>query len=203
MPFPTLRVFEPAAPSILLQTVIIRGHRTNEGTFIEAVALPWFTIIALLNNDPDIAYQLPPEKWEEIIAGVYKQAGFDEVILTPRSGDLGRDVIATKKGVCSIRVIDQVKAYRPPHLVTANDVRALMGVLQTDGASKGCLTTTSDFAPKIRTDPLIVPFIRIGHRRRRAPTPPPIPPPVSSASTRGRRWAWLQPRWREAKAPEA
>src|SRR5215472_6925596 len=96
MPFPTLRVFEPAAPSILLQTVIIRGHRTNEGTFIEAVALPWFTIIALLNNDPDIAYQLPPEKWEEIIAGVYKQAGFDEVILTPRSGDLGRDVIATK-----------------------------------------------------------------------------------------------------------
>jgi hypothetical protein len=32
-----------------------------------------------------------------------------------------------------------------------------MGVLQTDGASKGFLTTTSDFAPKIPTDPLIVP----------------------------------------------
>ena len=47
----------------------------------------------------------------------------------------------------------------PPHLVTANDVRALMGVLQGDGASKGCLTTTSDFAPMIKTDPLIVPFI--------------------------------------------
>jgi restriction system protein len=56
-------------------------------------------------------------------------------------------------------VIDQVKAYKPPHLVTADDVRALMGVLPGDGASKGCLTTTSDFAPKIKTDPLIVPFI--------------------------------------------
>jgi restriction system protein len=35
----------------------------------------------------------------------------------------------------------------------------LMGVLQGDRASKGFLTTTSDFAPKIRDDPLIRPFI--------------------------------------------
>ena len=56
-------------------------------------------------------------------------------------------------------LIDQVKAYKPGHLVTANDVRALMGVLQGDGASKGFLTTTSDFAPKIKDDPLITPFI--------------------------------------------
>ena len=34
-----------------------------------------------------------------------------------------------------------------------------MGVLQTDGASKGFLTTTSDFAPRIIDDPLIKPFI--------------------------------------------
>jgi len=47
--------------------------------------------------------------WEEIIAGAYKKAGFDEVTLTPRSGDLGRDVIAIKKGLGSVRVIDQVK----------------------------------------------------------------------------------------------
>jgi restriction system protein len=148
-----------AIPSLLLQTVIVPGARTNEGTLIEAVALPWFDIIAFLKTDPSIAFQLPWEKWEEIIAGAYKKAGFEEVTLTPRSGDHGRDVIAIKKGICSIRVIDQVKAYKPPHLVAANDVRALMGVLQGDGASKGCLSTTSDFAPTIKTDPLIVPFI--------------------------------------------
>jgi restriction system protein len=34
-----------------------------------------------------------------------------------------------------------------------------MGVLQGDGASKGFLTTTSDFAPLLRRDPLIVPFM--------------------------------------------
>jgi restriction system protein len=146
-------------PGLLLQTVILRGERTNEGILIETVSLPWFEIIALMQKDPDVAYQIAADKWEEIIAGAYKRAGFDDVILTPRSGDHGRDVIAVKKGICSVRVIDQVKAYKPPHLVTANDVRALMGVLQTDGASKGCLTTTADFAPRITTDPLILPFI--------------------------------------------
>jgi restriction system protein len=77
------------------------------------------------------------------------------VILTPQSGDLGRDVIAVKKGIGSVRVIDQVKAYKPDHLVTAEDVRALVGVVQLDRASKGFLTTTSDFAPRIKTDPLL------------------------------------------------
>jgi restriction system protein len=146
-------------PDLLLQTVILRGERTSEGTLIETVTLPWFEIIALLQKDPRVAYEITADKWEEIIAGAYKRAGFEEVTLTPRSGDYGRDVIATKKGICSVRVIDQVKAYKPPHLVTANDVRALMGVLQSDGASKGCLTTTADFAPRITTDPLIVPLI--------------------------------------------
>jgi restriction system protein len=159
-------VFEPlntaveaALPSLLLQTVIVPGARTNEGTLIEAVALPWFDIIEFLKTDPSIAFQIPWEKWEEIIAGAYKKAGFEEVTLTPRSGDYGRDVIAIKKGICSIRVIEQVKAYKPPHLVAANDVRALMGVLEGDGASKACLSTTSDFAPMIKTDPLMARFI--------------------------------------------
>jgi restriction system protein len=68
-------------------------------------------------------------------------------------------VIATKHGLGFVRIIDQVKAFKPSHLVTADHVRALMGVLQTDGASKRFLTTTSGFAPKIRTDPLITPLI--------------------------------------------
>jgi restriction system protein len=141
--------------SLLLQTVIVPGARTNDGTLIEAVAVPWFDIIAFLKTDPRIAFQISWEKWEEIIAGAYKKAGFDEVTLTPRSGDYGRDVIAIKKGIGSVRVIDQVKAYTPPRLVTANDVRALVGVLDMDGAARGFLSTTSDFAPKITSDILL------------------------------------------------
>ena len=142
-----------------MQAVIRPGDQTDEGKIIEAVTLPWFDIIALLEKDPNAAFEIPPERWEEIIAGAYKRAGFDDVILTPRSGDHGRDVIAVKKALCTVRVIDQVKAFKPSHRVTANDVRALIGVLQTDGASKAVLTTTSDFAPRITTDPTIIPFI--------------------------------------------
>ena len=108
-----------------------------------------------MKTDPRIAFQLSWEKWEEIIAGAYKKAGFDEVVLTPRSGDYGRDVIATKRGIGLVRVIDQVKAFTPPRLVTADDVRALYGVLELDGSAKGFLSTTSDFAPRIKHDLLL------------------------------------------------
>jgi len=144
-----------ASSSLVMQAVVITGNKTNEGLLIEAVTVPWLDIVKLLQADPNAAFQIPPRKWEEIIAGAYKKAGFDEVTLTPHSGDYGRDIIAVKKGLGSVRVIDQVKAYKPDHLVTADDVRALLGVLQGDTASKGFLTTTSNFAPRLRQDPLI------------------------------------------------
>ena len=145
----------PSGTPQLLQTVFIPGAKTDEGQVVEAVALPWFEIIKALQGDPSIAFQISPRKWEEIIAGAYREYGFDEVTLTPASGDLGRDVVAIKHGLGTIRVIDQVKAFGPNHRVTANDVRALLGVLEGDKASKGFVTTTSDFAPKLREDPLI------------------------------------------------
>jgi restriction system protein len=65
--------------------------------------------------------------WEEIVACAFDKAGFDEVILTPRSGDHGRDLIALKRGAGSIRIVGSVKAYKPGHLVSYDDVRALLG----------------------------------------------------------------------------
>lgn len=147
------------APRVVVKSVILFGDTTNEGKLIEAVTIPWFEIIEILRKDPNAAFEIPANTWEEIIAGAYKKAGFDDVILTPRSGDYGRDVIAVKKGLGTIRIIDQVKAYKPGHLVDANDVRALVGVLHGDGASKAFLTTTSDFAPRLPIDPLITPFM--------------------------------------------
>ncbi len=145
--------------SILLQMVVEFGEKTTEGQRIEVVTLPWFKIIQHIVKDPAAIFQISPRKWEEIIAGAYKEAGFEEVTLTPRSGDHGRDVIAVKRAIASVRVIDQVKAYGPRYRVTADDVRALLGVMHVDPASKGVLTTTSDFAPKLPEDPLIRPLI--------------------------------------------
>jgi restriction system protein len=144
---------------LVLKSIVFPGERVQDGLLIEAVTIPWFEIIEILKKDPGLAFEIPARKWEEIIAGAYKKAGFDEVTLTPSSGDLGRDVIAVKRGLGSIRIIDQVKAYKPGHLVTANDVRALFGVVNADHASKGFLTTTSDFAPRLKDDLLLQPFI--------------------------------------------
>jgi restriction system protein len=143
---------EAHTPSILLQAVVTRGEKTEDGVVIEAVTIPWFKIIAFIKRDPNAVYQLDCWKWEDMIAGAYRENGFD-VILTPRSGDKGRDVIATRPGFVSIRIFDQVKAYTPGNLVPANDVRALYGVLGLAGnVSKGIITTTTDFAPGVYKD---------------------------------------------------
>jgi len=68
-----------AISDLLLQSVIVPGDKTAEGRLIEAVAIPWFDIIDLLRNDPNIAFQIPADKWEEIIAGAYHKSGFEEV----------------------------------------------------------------------------------------------------------------------------
>ncbi len=142
-------------PSVLLQAVIVPGERTSEGQLIEAVALPWFDIIDLITRSPEAIHNIHWRTWEEIIAGAYKQQGFD-VELTPRSNDRGRDVIATRTDIGSIRFYDQVKAYKPGHVVTAQEVYAMVGVIDAQGnVSKGIVTTTSSFAPGIMQDPYL------------------------------------------------
>ena len=140
-------------PEILLQTTLLKlGDKTDEGVLVKAAAVPWFEILKQLARDPDFMFKFVerPRKFEEFIAGAYRAHGWDNVTLTPPSGDRGRDVIATKPGLYSIRVLDQTKAYAPGHLVDHNDVRAMVGVLSMDqNASKGLVTTTSDFAPTI------------------------------------------------------
>ena len=151
----------PQYPDVLLQAaVVVFGDKTNEGQLILAVAIPWFEILRQIERDPEFMFKIPPRQLEEIIAGAYERAGFPEVILTPRSGDRGRDVIATKPGIGCIRIIEEVKAYKPGNEVTAQQVRSMIGVLDIDrNVSKGIITTTSHFAPGIYRDPGIQAYI--------------------------------------------
>ena len=147
-------------PVLLAQAIVLSTQQSSEGRIIDAVAPAWFEILRLIRRDPDAIYLIPPRTWEEIIAGAYERSGFDRVTLTPRSGDFGRDIIAEKTGWGSVRFINQVKAYKPGHLVTAEEVRALGFELLSDrSANKGIVTTTSDFAPRIAQDPYIEPHM--------------------------------------------
>ncbi len=145
---------------VTLSSVIIPDQKLTAGVLVKSTSLVWAAVVDELEADWKKAYEIPPHVWEEIVAGAYKNAGFDNVILTSRSGDHGRDVIAVKKGIGSIKVIGSVKAYKPGLLVGYDDIRALLGVMTGErDTSKGIITTTSDFPPKVANDPFIAPFL--------------------------------------------
>ena len=157
---PSVVIGADPLPAITMKAILDFGEATDDGQLVRAVTFPWFEIVKFINEKPESIYQINWRKWEEIIAAAYDQAGFDEVVLTPRSGDRGRDIVATKNGIGSIRIFDQVKAYKPGRVVTADEVRAMLGVITgARNVSKGIITTTSDFAPRIETDERIAPLL--------------------------------------------
>ncbi len=140
------------APDITVQAIITYGKKTDEGRLIEGVGIAWDEIIKLFTDNPEELYKIDPRKFEEIIAGAYVREGY-EVELTPLSGDKGRDVVATKHGSGSIRIFDQIKRYKITRPVSADEVRALVGVItMAPNVSKGVITTTSTFAPRLLND---------------------------------------------------
>ena len=118
-------------------SIIIPERTTTEGILVRSTSQVWNEIVQTLGNDWTVAYQIPPDKWEEIVAGAFNKAKYDEVTLTPRSGDHGRDVIAIKHGIGCVKIIGSVKRYAPGNLVDYNDIRALLGVLWRERRFKG------------------------------------------------------------------
>lgn len=138
--------------SLTLGGLIVPEKNVSEGVLIKSYGDLWMTIAEQLGANWSLAFQIPPEKWEEIIAGAFDRSGY-RVTLTPRSGDFGRDVIAVREGIGSVRILGSVKAYKPDHLVTRAHVHEMLGVVSGDQrATKGIITTTSDFAPKLMSD---------------------------------------------------
>jgi restriction system protein len=147
-------------PAFSISGVVIPESNVAEGVLIKSVSTAWYAAIKEMEKDWSAAYGIDSHVWEEIVAGALKEDGYDEVVLTPRSHDFGRDVIATKIGRGAIKIIGSVKAYKPGLLVSYDDIRALMGVLSADqNASKGIITTTSGFPPLVKEDKFIAPLL--------------------------------------------
>jgi restriction system protein len=144
---------QPSTELLIPAAIVVVGDKTTEGQLIEGVAISWFEILKECGRDPDFIHRLDWRRVEELIAGAYKREGWDEVILTPRSGDGGRDIIVTRRDFGSICFYDQVKAYKPGSKVPADDVRALVGVLTIHpNVSKAVITTTATFAPGVHDE---------------------------------------------------
>ena len=115
-----------------------------------------FAPITLLNRalkDPQAMHSFSSGQFEDFIAQLADGLGFEDVAVTPRSGDKGRDVLAVKR-VHGIPVLFafECKRFAPTHAVGVGVARALLGVV-THGdtrANVGVLVTTSRFTKGAR-----------------------------------------------------
>lgn len=67
-----------------------------EGQLVQLIRPAWEAVLREFQRDPSARFSLSPRRFEELVAASYEEEGFDEVVLTPRSGDFGRDIIAMK-----------------------------------------------------------------------------------------------------------
>lgn len=146
--------------SLLTSALVIPERQVKHGALIKASTVMWHAIVDVLRRDWTEAYRMPPQKFEELIAGAFERDGYSNVVLTPRSGDDGRDVIATTSGAGCVKVIASVKRYAAHNEVRYDDVRALLGVMLGEpDVSKGMIITTSRFPTDLPEKEQFKPFI--------------------------------------------
>jgi predicted Mrr-cat superfamily restriction endonuclease len=137
---------------------LVKGRKTEDGLLVTSVNKMTFnTIRAQIARNPELIYGLHWRELEELVAAIYHTLKWT-VILTPRSGDGGRDVIASSNdefGFGSVRYLIEVKQNSPTNPVKEKDVRALVGVVCMENANKGIIITTSRFAKGVGRSKLI------------------------------------------------
>ena len=98
------------------------------------------------HEHPEQLYQLPPRKFEELIASILEDFGFD-VELTQATRDGGRDIIAyIRNAVCEYLTFVQCKRYAADNKVGVGVVREVSGVHYLKRAAKSMIVTTSFFS---------------------------------------------------------
>jgi restriction system protein len=149
-PYSVLESDLDALPGIAVGVALLDfDGKTDEGQIVHTITPAWIYILRELRRDPLAFLKLDGRQTEELVAGGREKEGW-KVILTPRSGDGGIDIISTRSDFGGLRIIEQVKRYKPGHLVPAEGVRAMWGVLDRhEAASKAVISTTSDFAPGV------------------------------------------------------
>ncbi len=112
-----------------------------------------FSLLDEVLRNSQAMHKLSSRDFEGFIATLVERLGFEDVVLTPRSGDKGRDVLATKRvhGI-SILCAFECKRYAPDRPVGPEIMRALLGTILHGAtrAAKGILVTTSTFTSGAR-----------------------------------------------------
>jgi hypothetical protein len=102
-------------------------------------------LIRYLALHPEKMRDLPSRKFEELVAELFKDKGYD-VELTPKTKDGGFDIRAfNRSDTGRLLTLVECKRYSEQNKVEVAIVRALHGVVQSEKASCGIIATTSTF----------------------------------------------------------
>ncbi|HET7831649.1 MAG TPA: restriction endonuclease [Gallionella sp.] len=116
-------------------------------------------LLRMISRSPDLVYKLAPRKFEELIARLFADRGY-EVSLTKATRDGGYDLLAKwSDGMATSVVFAECKRYEKNIKVGVDVVRGLYGVTEMHGANQGLVITSSYF-----TKDAIEEQLRIGNR---------------------------------------
>lgn len=102
-------------------------------------------LLEYLAHHPEAVHQLTPRGFEELVAKVFDDLGY-EVTLTPQTWDGGGDIYAVKRDdLGTLLFVAECKKYAPDRPVGVGHVRSLYGVKNVVNASAAILVTTSFF----------------------------------------------------------
>lgn len=102
-------------------------------------------LIAYLAKHPEYLRHLHHRKFEELIADIFRNKGFD-ITLTPETRDGGKDIIALYKSPFGHQMfIVECKKYKEDNKVGVELVRGLYGVKTAERYNQAILVTTSSF----------------------------------------------------------
>lgn len=97
-------------------------------------------------SNPDNIYNLSPADFEDLVAEVFHRSGF-EVMVTPRTRDGGKDIIATyNMGGIPCMLIIECKRYAEDRKVGVGVIRQIHGTQQAEHYGKAVVVTSSSFS---------------------------------------------------------
>lgn len=104
------------------------------------------TLLEKLKRQPASIFDIPPRKFEELVAELLDGMGF-EVELTKQTRDGGKDILAyMKTPVGKFLCLVEAKRYRQNRTIGVELVRTLYGTLSDYQANSAMLVTTSSFS---------------------------------------------------------
>jgi restriction system protein len=116
-------------------------------------------VLKHLAREPHSVYQLPPRRFEELVAKILEDQGC-EVTLTKQTRDGGYDILGRiTAGSVPLLFLAECKRYAEDRTVGVEVVRNLYGVIEMQRANFGMIITTSSFTKDAREEKL-----RIGPR---------------------------------------